>query len=66
LFAWWKTRVASGIRKPPALFDRLVNRDRVHSEATVQVDIRTLLLSGDLGLSEHNLDRVRAREMSLR
>ena len=39
-----------------ALLDRLTNRDRVHSEASVQSDIRYLLLSGDLGLAEHDLD----------
>ena len=36
--------------------DRLVNRDRVHSEATVQSDIRLLLLTGGLGLEDHDLD----------
>lgn len=35
---------------------RLANRDRVRSEATVQADVRHLLLSGDLGLAEHDLD----------
>jgi hypothetical protein len=39
-----------------ALLDRMANRDRVRSEATVQADIRMLLLSGGLGLSEHDLD----------
>jgi SAM-dependent methyltransferase len=33
-----------------------VNRDRVHSEATVQSDIRLLLLTGGLGLEDHDLD----------
>lgn len=39
-----------------ALLDRLVNRDRVRSEATVQADIRSLLLNGGLGLREQDLD----------
>jgi hypothetical protein len=38
------------------VLDRLVNRDRVHSEATVQSDIRLLLLAGGLGLEDHDLD----------
>jgi SAM-dependent methyltransferase len=38
------------------MLDRLANRDRVRSEATVQADIRQLLLSGGLGLAEHDLD----------
>lgn len=33
-----------------------MNRDRVHSEATVQSDIRLLLLAGGLGLEDHDLD----------
>lgn len=33
-----------------------MNRDRVHSEATVQSDIRLLLLTGGLGLEDHDLD----------
>src|ERR1039458_3849186 len=39
-----------------AVLGRLANRDRVHSEATVQADVRQLLLSGGLGLDEHDLD----------
>jgi len=39
-----------------AVLDRLANRDRVRSEATVQSDIRYLLLSGGLGLGEHDLE----------
>jgi SAM-dependent methyltransferase len=39
-----------------SLLDRLTNRDRVHAEATVQADIRQLLLSGGLGLAEHDLE----------
>jgi SAM-dependent methyltransferase len=38
-----------------ALLDRLVNRDRVRSEATVQADVRQLLLTGGLGLEENDL-----------
>jgi len=38
------------------LLRRLANRDRVRSEATVQADVRQLLLSGGLGLAEHDLD----------
>lgn len=38
------------------VLERLVNRDRVRSEATVQSDIRMLLLAGGLGLAEHDLD----------
>src|SRR6202050_1745315 len=39
-----------------ALLGRLVNRDQVHSEATVHGDVRYLLLSGGLGLAENDLD----------
>jgi SAM-dependent methyltransferase len=39
-----------------ALLDRLANRDRVRSEATIQSDVRQLLLTGGLGLAEHDLD----------
>jgi hypothetical protein len=39
-----------------ALLERLANRDRVRSEATVQADIRDLLLNGGLGLGEHDLE----------
>src|SRR5271166_534415 len=39
-----------------ALVDRLANRDRVRSEATVQADVRQLLLTGGLGLAEHDLE----------
>jgi hypothetical protein len=38
------------------LLDRLADRDRVRSEATVQSDIRQLLLTGGLGLAEQDLD----------
>jgi hypothetical protein len=36
--------------------NRLANRDRVRSEATVQSDVRQLLLTGGLGLAEHDLE----------
>jgi hypothetical protein len=36
--------------------NRLADRDRVHSGATVQADIRQLLLPGGLGLGEDDLD----------
>lgn len=36
--------------------NRLADRDRVRSEATVQADIRQLLLTGGLGLGEDDLD----------
>lgn len=39
-----------------AVLDRLANLDRVRSEATVQADIRQLLLTGGLGLAEHDLE----------
>jgi hypothetical protein len=39
-----------------ALLDRLVSRDRIRSEATVQSDVRDLLLSSGLGLAEHDLE----------
>jgi len=38
------------------LVDRLADRDRVRAEAVIQADIRQLLLSGGLGLAEHDLD----------
>src|SRR5260370_41388884 len=38
-----------------ALLDRLANRDRVRSEANVQADVRQLMLTGGLGLNEHDL-----------
>ncbi|MPZ64541.1 MAG: N-6 DNA methylase [Pseudonocardiaceae bacterium] len=41
---------------PDGLLRRLANRDRVRSEATLQADIRQLLLTGGLGLAEHDLD----------
>jgi SAM-dependent methyltransferase len=41
-----------GIR---SLLERLTNRDRVRSEATVQSDVRQLLLTGGLGLADHDL-----------
>lgn len=40
------------------LIGRLANRDKVRSEATVQADIRQLLLSGGLGLEDHDLEVV--------
>lgn len=39
-----------------ALLDRLSKRDRLRSEATLQSDIRHLLLTGGLNLTEHDLD----------
>jgi hypothetical protein len=39
-----------------ALLSRLANRDGVRSEAVVQADVRQLLLSGGLGLEEHDLE----------
>ncbi|MFD2460539.1 N-6 DNA methylase [Amycolatopsis samaneae] len=39
-----------------ALLRRLANRDRVQSEATLQADVRQLLLSGGLNLAEHDLE----------
>ncbi|MGH3932146.1 MAG: hypothetical protein ACRDTF_19465, partial [Pseudonocardiaceae bacterium] len=38
------------------LLRRLADRERVRSEATVQADVRQLLLSGGLGLGDHDLD----------
>ncbi|MGH3832741.1 MAG: hypothetical protein ACRDRS_20265 [Pseudonocardiaceae bacterium] len=38
------------------LLRRLAARERVRSEATVQADVRQLLLTGGLGLTDHNLD----------
>ena len=38
------------------LLRRIADRDRPHSEATTQADVRQLLLSGGLNLSEHELD----------
>jgi hypothetical protein len=38
------------------LLNRLVARDRVRSEATVQADVRQFLLTGELGLAEHDLE----------
>ncbi len=38
------------------LLRRLAARDRVRSEATVQADVRQLLLTGGLGLDDHDLD----------
>lgn len=38
-----------------ALLERLADRDRVRSEATVQSDVRMLLLTGGLGLTDHDL-----------
>ncbi|MGH3905547.1 MAG: N-6 DNA methylase [Pseudonocardiaceae bacterium] len=38
------------------LLRRLADRERVRSEATVQADIRQLLLTGGLDLAEHDLD----------
>jgi hypothetical protein len=39
-----------------ALVGRLANRDRIRSEATVQADVRHLLLSSGLGLADHDLE----------
>ncbi|MGW3363676.1 N-6 DNA methylase [Streptosporangium canum] len=39
-----------------ALLERLANRDQLRSEATLQSDIRQLLLTGGLNLAEHDLD----------
>lgn len=38
------------------LLRRLADRERVRSEATVQADVRQLLLTGGLGLGDHDLD----------
>jgi len=38
------------------LLRRLAARERVRSEATVQADVRQLLLTGGLGLADHDLD----------
>ncbi len=38
------------------LVRRLADRERVRSEATVQADVRQLLLTGGLGLGDHDLD----------
>jgi SAM-dependent methyltransferase len=38
------------------LLRRLADRNRVRSEATVQADVRQLLLQGDLGLAEQELE----------
>jgi len=38
------------------LLRRLADRERVRSEATVPADVRQLLLSGGLGLGDHDLD----------
>jgi hypothetical protein len=38
------------------LLRRLADRERVRSEATVQADVRQLLLTGGLGLADHDLD----------
>ncbi|HEY9468363.1 MAG TPA: hypothetical protein VIQ76_01980, partial [Propionibacteriaceae bacterium] len=35
---------------------RLAARDRLRSEATVQADVRQLLLTGGLGLADHDLE----------
>jgi len=37
------------------LLTRLADRDRVRSEATIQADVRNLLLTGGFGLGEHDL-----------
>ena len=39
-----------------SLVDRLADRDRVRAEATIQADVRQLLLTSGLGLEEHDLD----------
>lgn len=38
------------------LLARLIARDRIRSEATVQADVRQFLLAGRLGLAEHDLE----------
>jgi hypothetical protein len=38
------------------LLRRLADRERVRSEATVQADVRQLLLTDGLGLGDHDLD----------
>lgn len=38
------------------LFGRLARRDAVRSEATIQADVRQLLLTGGLNLREHDLE----------
>jgi hypothetical protein len=46
---------ASGARGP--LMDRLINKsDAIRSEATIQSDVRMLLLDPELGLADHDLD----------
>ncbi|MHC3370787.1 N-6 DNA methylase (plasmid) [Rhodococcus aetherivorans] len=39
-----------------ALMNRLISRDSVRTEATVQSDVRLVLLEPDLGLAEHELE----------
>jgi hypothetical protein len=61
-FATWRGRHACVVTESEladqlkALLGRLANRDPVRSEATVQADVRQLLLTGGLGLEEHDLD----------
>jgi len=38
------------------LIGRLSNRDRVRAEANIQADVRQLLLTGGLGLEDHDLE----------
>jgi hypothetical protein len=45
------------------LLRRLAARDRVRSEATVQADVRQLLLTGGLGLDDHDLDLQREAQV---
>jgi hypothetical protein len=47
---------AAGHDDLSGLLRLLANRDRVRSEATVQADVRQLLLHCDLGLAEHDID----------
>lgn len=50
------TTAAAGPDEAPQLLRRLADRDRPRSEATVQSDVRQLLLTGGLGLAEQDLD----------
>jgi hypothetical protein len=38
------------------LIGRLSNRDRIRVEADIQADVRQLLLTGGLGLEDHDLE----------
>lgn len=48
--------VAASTDELSQLLRRLADRERVRSEATVQADVRQLLLTGGLGLGDHDLD----------